>query len=252
MSPRSIRRAAERRQAKQARKQAQTEPRPSVSGLEITEIAQTEPRPSGSVSQSTGPRTPEGKQRSSQNSFKHGLYSKALVLPHECAADFDDLRANLRAEHQPASTTEEILVDELAQHFWRLRRFRSLEASLWQPENLARGINENLIALTQRSAASAERGFHKSLAALRQLQKDRKFVPQPVPQQPAEQEQEFVPSLSRLPLAEWLGEDDGFPENVADEVIWDIDDPEYREFMAARKRVHQFVSSNLHNREQAA
>ncbi|HEX4166770.1 MAG TPA: hypothetical protein VHZ55_14995 [Bryobacteraceae bacterium] len=221
MSPRSIRRAAERRQAKEARKAER-------------------------ISQSTGPRTPEGKQRSSQNSFKHGLYSKALVLPHESAAEFDELRAKLRAEHQPVNTTEEILVDELAQHFWRMRRFRSLEATLWQPATLGQAIDENLLTLATRAAASAERSFHKSLQALRHLQKDRKFVPQntamPDDQPAAQPEPEFVPSLLQVPLETWL------PENVNEEFVWESED-DYRECMADRARVHQFVSSN---REQAA
>ena len=37
------------------------------------------------------------------------------------------------------------------------------------------------LPLVQRMMASAERGLHKSLAALRQLQKDRGFVPQNSP-----------------------------------------------------------------------
>lgn len=126
---------------------------------------------------STGPRTPEGKLRSSQNSFRHGLYSEQLVIPGEDPAEFDHLRATLRDEHQPADTTEEILIDELAQHFWRLRRFRRLEASAWTPGNLSNSIDTGLLALVQRSMASAERSFHRALAALTKLQKQRGFVP---------------------------------------------------------------------------
>ncbi len=127
---------------------------------------------------STGPKSAIGKLRSSQNSFQHGLYSKQLILPGEDPAEFDHLRATLRNEHQPANTVEEILVDELAQHFWRMRRFRELEARALQPENLDAWCNNGLFALIQRSMASAERSFHKSLTALRGLQKARGFVPQ--------------------------------------------------------------------------
>ena len=126
---------------------------------------------------STGPKSAIGKLRSSQNSFQHGLYSKQPILPGEDPAEFDHLRATLRNEHQPANTVEEILVDELAQHFWRMRRFRELEARSLQPENLDAWCNNGLFALIQRSMASAERGFHKSLTALRGLQKARGFVP---------------------------------------------------------------------------
>ena len=118
---------------------------------------------------STGPTTPEGKTNSSRNSFKHGLYSKQLVVGAEEAAELDALKAKLRAEHQPATETEEILVNELAEQFWRLRRARKYEASLLDSgEVLIPHLN-----LVQRMMSSAERGFHKALTALRQLQKDR-------------------------------------------------------------------------------
>ncbi len=85
---------------------------------------------------STGPRTPEGKENSKRNSFKHGLYAKNLVIPGEDPAELDRLRARLRAEHQPGNETESILVNEIAENFWRLRRMREYEARAMQPENL--------------------------------------------------------------------------------------------------------------------
>ncbi len=127
---------------------------------------------------STGPKTREGKANSSRNSFKHGLYSKKLIIPGEDPAELDRLRASLVAEHQPFNTTEHILVNELAEHFWRLRRMRELEARSWQPDNLDASCDNGLFALVQRSMASAERSFHKALTALGKLQKARGFVPQ--------------------------------------------------------------------------
>lgn len=127
---------------------------------------------------STGPQSPEGKARSSRNSFKHGLYSKQLVLPNEDPAELDRLRLSLRAEHQPINTTEDILVNELAESFWRIRRMREREAAAMQPENFGTWIELGLLAVVQRTMASAERAFHRSLAALRRAQKDRGFVPQ--------------------------------------------------------------------------
>ncbi len=171
---------------------------------------------------STGPKSVIGKLRSSQNSFQHGLYSKQLVLPDEDPAEFDHLRATLRDEHQPANTVEEILVDELAQHFWRMRRFRELEARSLQPENLDSWCNNGLFALIQRSMASAERSFHKSLTALRGLQKARGFVPQIEVSDP---KPGFVPSdsvgqtigLGRLPSVDHFDQEEtGFvPSDLA-------------------------------------
>jgi hypothetical protein len=123
---------------------------------------------------STGPKTVEGKANSSHNSFKHGLYSKQLVIGSEEAAELDALKADLRAQHQPANDTEEILVNEMAEQFWRIRRARCLEASLLETGDIVL----THLAVIQRMMTSAERGFHKSLTTLRQLQKDRGFVPQ--------------------------------------------------------------------------
>ncbi len=127
---------------------------------------------------STGPRTDEGKARSSQNSFKHGLYSKQLITPGEDAAEFDQLRATLRSEHQPANTTEEMLVDDLAQHFWRLRRFRKMEAQAWAADDFGPYLSSGYLALVTRNLAAAERSFFRTLTTLTKLQKARGFVPQ--------------------------------------------------------------------------
>lgn len=51
---------------------------------------------------SRGPRTPEGKARSSQNALKHGLRAQKLVLlKDEDAAEFQDLEGALMAELVP-------------------------------------------------------------------------------------------------------------------------------------------------------
>jgi hypothetical protein len=127
---------------------------------------------------STGPTSQKGKARSSRNSFKHGLYSKELVLPNEDPAELDQLRASLRTEHQPINTTEDMLVNDLAENFWRLRRMREFETRAMLPENILNWHQTGLLAVVQRTMASAERGFHKTLTALRRLQKDRGFVPE--------------------------------------------------------------------------
>ena len=41
----------------------------------------------------TGPRTPEGKARSSRNALKTGIDAKSAVLPSESAAKLDELTA---------------------------------------------------------------------------------------------------------------------------------------------------------------
>ena len=138
---------------------------------------------------STGPKTEQGKTVSSQNSFKHGLYSKAIVIPGEDPAEFEALRADLAAEHRPVGLTEEMLVDEVAQHYWRMKRYRDLEAQMYKSKgeedggvaldtaNLVRCIDLGLFTSIQRALNSAERSFYKALKTLREMQKARGFVP---------------------------------------------------------------------------
>ncbi len=162
---RKSRRAAERLASKQARH------------AETAVHAEAAAAQAECPNRSTGPRTPEGKNTSRWNSFKHGLYAKQLVVPGEDPAELDALRHSLRAEHQPANTTEEILVNEIAEQYWRLRRMRRYEAHGMASENFAYWFEKGLLALVTRQMASAERGMHKAIATLRRLQLDRGFVP---------------------------------------------------------------------------
>ncbi|MHB9026646.1 MAG: hypothetical protein ACYC7E_21145, partial [Armatimonadota bacterium] len=51
---------------------------------------------------STGPRTPEGKARSSMNALKHGFFAKEALLPQEDAAEFTTFADALRDDLQPS------------------------------------------------------------------------------------------------------------------------------------------------------
>ncbi len=51
-------------------------------------------------------RSQAGKARSRLNSRKHGLTAKMLIIVGENADDFDQLRAELMAEHDPQSVLE--------------------------------------------------------------------------------------------------------------------------------------------------
>lgn len=123
---------------------------------------------------STGPATPAGKAVSSKNSFKHGLYSKQLVTDNEDAAELDALKADLIAEHQPGSVTEELLVNEMAEHYWRLKRYRRYETCAMKDGS----FKIPQVTAVVRFMNAADRGFHKALKSLQELQKQRGFVPQ--------------------------------------------------------------------------
>ena len=80
-----------------------------------------------SIHKSTGPRTPQGKQRSKYNALKHGIYSKAPLLKDESRARFQSLLHELLEYHRPEGSTEELLVEKIAILTWRHRRFLKAE-----------------------------------------------------------------------------------------------------------------------------
>ena len=79
---------------------------------------------------STGPKSQEGKARSSFNSRKHGLTAKTLVIGDENPADFDELRSGLMEQYDPQSAMEVELVERIAGLLWRLRRIPVFEAAI--------------------------------------------------------------------------------------------------------------------------
>jgi len=79
---------------------------------------------------STGPKTPTGKAASSQNARKHGLTSKQVVIKSENIEQFEALKQSLEDDYKPATTTEQLLVNEIAENYWRLIRARRAETEL--------------------------------------------------------------------------------------------------------------------------
>jgi hypothetical protein len=74
-------------------------------------------------SKSRGPKTQQGKERSRKNSVKHGLLSSVIVLgKFETREEFDKLLEDLTSSFEPKGKMEEILVEEIAVCYWRLRR----------------------------------------------------------------------------------------------------------------------------------
>jgi len=96
------------------------------------------------VRRATGPRTPQGKERSKKNATKHGIFSTAVLLPRESRAEFDLLHAGLWEALQPEGKLEEVLVEKLAAVLWRHRRLllteaaeirKSVEFMAWDQQN---------------------------------------------------------------------------------------------------------------------
>jgi hypothetical protein len=79
---------------------------------------------------STGPRTPEGIAATRHNATRHGLTGKQVVIKGEDPAQYDSLRQQLIAECAPANEREAMLVEDIAQNYWRLLRARKVEAEV--------------------------------------------------------------------------------------------------------------------------
>ena len=83
---------------------------------------------------STGPRTHEGKARSSRNAVKHGMCSSSPVLPGECSATFGTYKAELHTEFQPDNALQKLLFDQLIRSAWAMHRFADAQRELFAEE----------------------------------------------------------------------------------------------------------------------
>jgi hypothetical protein len=120
--------------------------------IEIPQGGQT------SIQKATGPRSRGGKERSSRNGIKHGIFSEVVVLPGESRDRYQLLLKELQEELQPDGRLEELLVEKLAVLAWRHRRLliaegaeirASTEFRKWDEEacerNKAQAIDERLL-----------------------------------------------------------------------------------------------------------
>src|SRR5271167_5055946 len=79
---------------------------------------------------SRGPKTEEGKQRSSMNALRHGLLSKCVVLPMASQEIFDVLLNQHLSKFEPADGVEHSAVEEMVAAEWRKSRLQAIETRL--------------------------------------------------------------------------------------------------------------------------
>jgi Sec-independent protein translocase protein TatA len=77
-----------------------------------------------------GPKTPEGREKSSLNSLRHGLSAKHLLLPGEDAAEYEAHMDSWFSTLAPANLPEATLVAQLGDTAWKLERLSKLEDGL--------------------------------------------------------------------------------------------------------------------------
>jgi hypothetical protein len=84
---------------------------------------------------SRGPKTAEGREKSSRNSLDHGFTSKkTILLKCENEGEFQTMLRDYAATYQPGSPVEEGLVNEMVASRWRMLRLRLIETALIDSE----------------------------------------------------------------------------------------------------------------------
>jgi hypothetical protein len=121
---------------------------------------------------STGAKTPEGKQTVSLNAIRHGLAGRFLILPSENPTKFRELYSGLKDEHRPATPTEHLLVEDMAQHHWLAQRALNLQRFCF--DEWGRCNEEKQLALYLRYQATHHRAFHKCLNDLLKLRAEKR------------------------------------------------------------------------------
>ena len=133
---------------------------------------------------SRGPKTPEGKLRSSANSLRHGLLARTVVLEDENGDTFADLLAAFERDLHPQNEVERSLVENMAIGRWRLLRLWAIERASLKSEMekhdpeandpatraamafRALGDQSRCLDLLNRYEARFERQYARSLALL--------------------------------------------------------------------------------------
>jgi hypothetical protein len=82
---------------------------------------------------STGPRTDEGRRRSSQNAVRHGLFGRASVLEGEERQAYLDFTGAIVDSLEPGTAMERQLAERIADQEWRLMRIEAITEALLAP-----------------------------------------------------------------------------------------------------------------------
>ncbi len=126
----------------------------------------------------TGPTTPEGKARSSQNALTFSFTSCKLIVGDERQEDYDTLLDDFLAEFSPETTHARALVEDAVHARWMLwrkqRAYNAVEAGIYQTEPDEAYWTEQLfhrISLADRYRTNAERAFKRAITNVEFLRK---------------------------------------------------------------------------------
>jgi hypothetical protein len=134
--------------------------------------------------QSTGPKTPEGKEASRFNALTFGLRTRSTILPDENTADYCRLWDDLEADWQPQTCTERCHLETMVTSQWLLARVAESEKRIY---GFIEFGEKQLVMLAHvaKQRAQLERSFRTAIEDMKQLQKERQAR---TPQQPVQPE----------------------------------------------------------------
>jgi hypothetical protein len=92
---------------------------------------------------STGPRTPEGKQRSRMNAFKHNLTGNNLILQEHEYKKYTELSEKLIADLKPRTEFERQIAQKIIDTNFRLNRLAAIENNMLNFDMMHRETDGN-------------------------------------------------------------------------------------------------------------
>ena len=124
---------------------------------------------------SSGPKTAEGKARSSRNAVKHGFSARKLSLPPDEQGQYDELREALRQELTPKGPAEILTFDQLVREAWKLQSIQAMEDRLLCDglKSVQEAETAKTLDRLNRYQAAAGRAYYRALKELRALQTER-------------------------------------------------------------------------------
>jgi hypothetical protein len=185
------------------------------------------------AAKSTGPRSAEGKARSSMNALKSGVDAEAEIIPGENPAALEELTNQYLQRWRPTTPEQRCYVDTLIRNDWVLSRLARAESDLWQygmlspyqsdknhPEGAAMYRCERAFGRLQSRINFIQRSFKEALRELKSLQSEEdcpviedaaavEAAPEPPPQ--ALEEETPSPEIGFVPSR---------PENPCDVRYW--------------------------------
>ena len=156
---------------------------------------------------STGPRSEEGRAKSSMNALRHGLATRGLiVLPGQEPA-FEELEQGLLTGLQPTGELQDVLFKRILESAWNLHRCRLAEGQLYlngsdpSIDPLLDDHNEAKYTRIQKYARQSESSMLKAVRELGKLQTERQFRIEafPITEEQADDPGQFDRTVQALP-----------------------------------------------------